>query len=89
MPEYSRSLAESHQVFARPKTPAERLHLDLVLLLPVIMIMALGLFVLFSASDSDWGAVNRQLRNFIIGFGVLSEIGRMRRPWPAARIMAR
>jgi rod shape determining protein RodA len=78
MPEYSRSLAESHQGFARPKTPAERLHLDLVLLLPVIMIMALGLFVLFSASDSDWGAVNRQLRNFIIGFGVLLAVAQVR-----------
>ena len=78
MPEYSRSLADSHQQFARPKTPAERLHLDLVLLLPVIMIMALGLFVLFSASDSDWGTVNRQLRNFIIGFGVLLAVAQVR-----------
>jgi rod shape determining protein RodA len=78
MPEYSRSLADSHQGFARPKTPAERLHLDLVLLLPVIIIMALGLFVLFSASDSDWGAVNRQLRNFIIGFGVLLAVAQVR-----------
>ena len=78
MPEYSRSLADSHQGFTRPKTPAERLHLDLVLLLPVIMIMALGLFVLFSASDSDWGTVNRQLRNFIIGFGVLLAVAQVR-----------
>ena len=78
MSEYSRSLADSHQAFARPKTPAERLHLDLVLLLPVIMIMAMGLFVLFSASDSDWGAVNRQLRNFIIGFGVLLAVAQVR-----------
>lgn len=78
MPEYSRSLADSHQGFARRKTPAERLHLDLVLLLPVIMIMALGLFVLFSASDSDWGTVNRQLRNFIIGFAVLLAVAQVR-----------
>jgi rod shape determining protein RodA len=78
MSEYSRSLADSHQAFARPKTPAERLHLDLVLLLPVIMIMAMGLFVLFSASDSDWGTVNRQLRNFIIGFGVLLAVAQVR-----------
>ena len=78
MPEYSRSLADSHQQFARPRTPAERLHLDLVLLLPVIMIMALGLFVLFSASDSDWGTVNRQVRNFIIGFGVLLAVAQVR-----------
>jgi len=78
MPEYSRSLTDSHQGFARPKTPAERLHLDLVLLLPVVMIMAMGLFVLFSASDSDWGAVNRQVRNFIIGFGVLLAVAQVR-----------
>ena len=78
MPEYSRSLTDSHRGFARSKTPAERLHLDLVLLLPVIMIMALGLFVLFSASDSDWGTVNRQLRNFIIGFGVLLAVAQVR-----------
>lgn len=78
MSEYSRSLADSHQGFARPKTPAERLHLDLVLLLPVIMIMAVGLFVLFSASDSDWGTVNRQIRNFIIGFGVLLAVAQVR-----------
>ena len=78
MSEYSRSLADSHQAFARPKTPAERLHLDLVLLLPVVMIMAMGLFVLFSASDSDWGTVNRQLRNFIIGFGVLLAVAQVR-----------
>lgn len=78
MPEYSRSLTDSHQGFARPKTPAERLHLDLVLLLPMVMIMALGLFVLFSASDSDWGTVNRQLRNFIIGFGVLLAVAQVR-----------
>jgi rod shape determining protein RodA len=78
MSEYSRSLADSHQAFARPKTPAERLHLDLVLLLPVVMIMAMGLFVLFSASDSEWGTVNRQLRNFIIGFGVLLAVAQVR-----------
>jgi rod shape determining protein RodA len=78
MSEYSRSLTDSHQGFTRPKTPAERLHLDLVLLLPVLMIMALGLFVLFSASDSDWGTVNRQLRNFIIGFGVLLAVAQVR-----------
>ena len=78
MPEYSRSLTDSHHGFARSKTPAERLHLDWVLLLPVLLIMVLGLFVLFSASDSDWGTVNRQLRNFIIGFGVLLAVAQVR-----------
>ena len=78
MPEYSRSLADSHHGFARSKTPAERLHLDWVLLLPVLLIMVLGLFVLFSASDSDWGTVNRQLRNFIIGIGVLLAVAQVR-----------
>jgi len=78
MPEYSRSLTDSHHGFARSKTPAERLHLDWVLLLPVLLIMVLGLLLLFSASDSDWGTVNRQLRNFIIGFGVLLAVAQVR-----------
>ena len=36
----------------------------------MLAIMVVGLFVLFSASDSDWDTVNRQIRNFVIGYGV-------------------
>ena len=78
MSEYSRFLEGSHRDFSRPQTPAERLHLDVVLLAPVLCIMTMGLFVLFSASDGDWDTVTRQIRNFVVGFGVLLVVAQVR-----------
>ena len=63
MSEYTRFLEGSERDFARAQTPAERLHLDVVLLLPMLAIMTTGLFVLFSASDGDRGTVNRQIQS--------------------------
>lgn len=71
MAEYSRFLEGSQQAFARQKGPAEWLHLDLSLLLPVTLVMALGLVILYSASGEDWDAVTRQARNFGVGWLVL------------------
>ena len=70
MSEYARFLEGSSRDLARARTPAERLHLDIFLITPTLAIMVMGLFVLFSASDSDWDTVNRQIRNFVIGYGV-------------------
>ena len=70
MSEYVRFLEGSSRDLARARTPAERLHLDIFLIAPMLAIMVMGLFVLFSASDSDWDTVNRQIRNFVIGYGV-------------------
>ena len=70
MSEYARFLEGSSRDLARARTPAERLHLDIFLIAPMLAIMVMGLCVLFSASDSDWNTVNRQIRNFVIGFGV-------------------
>ena len=78
MSEYARFLEGSHRDFSRPQTPAERLHLDVVLLTPVLFIMTMGLFVLFSASDGDWDTVTRQIRNFVVGFGVLLVVAQVR-----------
>lgn len=78
MSEYTRFLEGSTRDFSRPRTPAERLHLDVVLLTPVLGIMMIGLFVLFSASDGDWDAVSRQIRNFVVGFGVLLVVAQIR-----------
>jgi len=71
MSDYARYLDDSQRSFARPRTLAEWLHLDLMLLLPLCLIMGLGLLVLFSASDGDWDTVNRQLRNLVVGWGAL------------------
>ena len=78
MSEYARYLDDSQRSFARPRTLAQWLHLDLALLLPVFLIMALGLLVLFSASDGDWDTVTRQLRNFVVGWGVLLVVAQVR-----------
>lgn len=78
MSEYARYLDDSQRSFARPRTLAQWLHLDLVLLLPLCLIMVLGLFVLFSASDGDWSTVSRQLRNFVVGWGVLLVVAQVR-----------
>ena len=78
MSEYARYLDDSQRSFARPRTLAQWLHLDLVLLLPLCLIMVLGLFVLFSASDGDWSTVSRQLRNFVVGWGVLLVVAQFR-----------
>ncbi|MBM14458.1 MAG: rod shape-determining protein RodA [Halieaceae bacterium] len=78
MSEYVRFLEGSGRDFSRPKTLAERLHLDLVLLSPIITLAAMGMFVLFSAADGDWDTVARQARNFVIGFGVLLVVAQLR-----------
>ena len=78
MSEYTRFLEGSDRDFSRAQTPAERLHLDVVLLTPVLAIAAMGLFVLFSASDGDWNTVNRHIRNFVVGFGVLLVVAQVR-----------
>ncbi|MAV68330.1 MAG: rod shape-determining protein RodA [Cellvibrionales bacterium TMED122] len=70
MSEYARFLEGSSRDLARARTPAERLHLDIFLIAPMLAIMVMGLLVLYSASDSDWDTVNRQIRNFVIGYGV-------------------
>jgi len=78
MSEYARFLEGSSRDLARAQTPAERLHLDIFLIAPMLAIMVMGLFVLFSASDSDWDTVNRQIRNFVIGYGVFLVVAQVR-----------
>ena len=78
MSEYTRSLPDSERDFARPRSFAAMLHLDVVLLLPMLTVVVLGLFVLFSASDADWDTLNRQLRNFVVGFGVFLVVAQIR-----------
>ena len=78
MSDYTRFLEGSDRDFAKAQTLAERLRLDMLLLLPMLVIMTTGLFVLFSASDGDWDTVKRQIRNFLIGFAVLMTVAQIR-----------
>ena len=78
MSEYTRFFEGSDRDFAKAQTLTERLRLDVLLLLPMLAIMTMGLFVLFSASDGDWDTVNRQIRNFLIGLAVLMVVAQIR-----------
>ena len=78
MSDYARYLDDSQRSFAPQRSPAKWLHLDLVLLVPLFLIMALGSLVLFSASDGDWDVVSRQLRNFVVGWGALLVVAQIR-----------
>ena len=67
MADYERALPNSHRDLGRRKTLSEWLHLDLLLLAPLLALMLGGLLVLYSASDADWQTVVRQGRNQMIG----------------------
>ena len=54
---------------ARRPSAAARLHIDVPLLALLVLLTAYGLFVLYSASGKDMGAVVRQGRYFVEGFG--------------------
>ncbi|PWV58385.1 rod shape-determining protein RodA [Plasticicumulans acidivorans] len=49
----------------------ERVHLDAPLLLGLLAVAALGLVILYSASQKDFDAVSRQAMRLAMGFGVL------------------
>ena len=78
MSDYARYLDDSQRSFAPQRSLPQWLHLDLVLLVPLFLIMALGSLVLFSASDGDWDVVSRQLRNFVVGWGALLVVAQIR-----------
>ena len=67
MADYDRYLPGSQRAFSRRKTISQFLHLDLLLLTPVLILMIGGLVVLYSGSDSDSGTVIRQIRNQAVG----------------------
>ena len=56
---------------ARPPSTASRLHIDIPLLLLLMALTTYGLFVLYSASGQNMGAVVRQGRYFAVGYVIL------------------
>lgn len=57
---------------ARPPSAASRLHIDVPLLSLLLVLTGYGLFVLYSASGQDMGAVVRQARYFAVAYGVMA-----------------
>ena len=66
MSDYDRNLPGHDRDFARATPIAQLLHLDIWLLIPVLLVISGGLFVLYSASDGSSATLMRQLRNFSI-----------------------
>ncbi|MEP4146875.1 MAG: rod shape-determining protein RodA [Halioglobus sp.] len=56
---------------ARPPSAASRLHIDVPLLLLLMILTTYGLFVLYSASGQNMGAVVRQGRYFAVGYVIM------------------
>ena len=56
---------------ARPPSAATRFHIDVPLMLLLMALTAYGLFVLYSASGQDVGAVIRQGRYFAVGYVIM------------------
>lgn len=54
--------------FSRRRSFLQAIHVDIYLLLGLLTLCFVGLFVLYSASGGDWGAVYRQGIRFGIGF---------------------
>tara|TARA_R110002110_G_C13470513_1_gene720779 strand:- start:12674 stop:13816 length:1143 start_codon:yes stop_codon:yes gene_type:complete len=60
----------SHDL-ARPPSAAMRFHIDIPLLLLLLALTVYGLFVLYSASGQDMGAVVRQGRYFVVAYVIM------------------
>lgn len=67
--EYVRQLPESEM--ERKTSVWTRVHIDPYLVLSLLVVCAGGLFVLYSASSGDWGAVQRQMVRFGVGFAAM------------------
>ena len=72
MADYVRQLPHQGSAdMARPPSAATRFHIDVPLLLLLTALTLYGLFVLYSASGQDMGAVVRQGRYFIVAYVVM------------------
>jgi rod shape determining protein RodA len=72
MGDYVRQMPhQGSQDMARGPSLAMRLHIDVPLLLLLLMLTGYGLFVLYSASGQNMGAVVRQGRYFLLAYVVM------------------
>ena len=74
--EYSSSFAEDNKVTTAQRI-LKRLHIDATLLFGLIVLSAVGLFVLYSAGDQSQELINRQLIRLTIGFVVMLAIAQI------------
>jgi rod shape determining protein RodA len=71
MGDYVRQMPEASADLARRPGIAERLHIDIPLLLLLMALTVYGLVILYSASGQQFGAVWRQARFFLIAYVIM------------------
>lgn len=71
MSEYVRQMPDAIGPLVKPPSVARQLHIDLPLLALLTILIAYGLFVLYSASGQSMDAVIRQGRFFAVGYVVM------------------
>jgi rod shape determining protein RodA len=71
MGDYVRQLPDGSADLAQRPSTASRLHIDMPLLGLLVLLTVYGLFVLYSASGQDMGAVVRQGRYFVLAYVVM------------------
>ena len=72
MGDYVRQMPhQGSQDLARPPSTSSRLHIDIPLLLLLLALTGYGLFVLYSASGQNMGAVVRQGRYFLVAYVIM------------------
>lgn len=69
--DYQRQLTSRDADIVRGRGLFERLHLDPVLLVLLIIQIVAGLFILYSGSDGSWETVQRQIIRFGLAFVVM------------------
>lgn len=74
--EYTTQFAEENRVTTLQRL-FKRLHIDPVLLFSLILLSAIGLFVLYSAGDQDQDLITRQLIRLVIGFIVMIAVAQI------------
>lgn len=86
--DFLRRLPKTGHGLARRQRLEQRLHVDFILFLLLLIISAFGLVVLYSASSESYSAMVRQSTFFLIAFGVMFAVAQvpvdlMRRmaPW--------
>ncbi len=77
MADYAHYLPDAERDLRSRSSLAQLLHIDVLLLLPLLVLMLGGLVVLYSASDESWSTVIRQLRNMavaLVGMAIAAQI---------------
>lgn len=80
--DYSRTLSGSFH--GKGPSILQRLNVDMPLFLLLVGISILGLFVLYSASGQDWGMVQKQFLNYVVGFTAMIFIAQLHPKWLAS-----